>query len=153
VNSKRSPGSLIKPFFYLKAIESGSFKGLPFTAATYLDKNADLNLLLEYCADPNNLGGSGTARQALAHSWNFGACVAAQSAGLPTDFVGRITNSKPQHKLMAALGGTSGSEATLLDLVQAYSYFPNNGKMSPVTAYKSAYQWNNNSENRIDFSR
>ncbi|MDQ3816412.1 MAG: transglycosylase domain-containing protein [Acidobacteriota bacterium] len=153
VNSRRSPGSLIKPFFYLKAIESGSFKGAPFTAATFLDKDADLNLLSEYCAEPDNLGGSGTARQELAHSWNFGACVAAQSAGLPTDLVGRITNSKPEHKLMAVLGGTSGSEATLLDMVQAYSYFPNSGRMTRATAYKSAYQSNDSSENRIDFTR
>lgn len=153
VNSRRSPGSLIKPFFYLKAVESGSFKGAPFTAATFIDKNADLNLLSEYCAEPENLGGSGTARQELAHSWNFGACLAAQSAGLPTTLVGRITNSKPEHKLMAALGGTSGSEATLLDMVQAYSYFPNNGRMARVTAYKSAYQSNDSSENRIDFTR
>jgi penicillin-binding protein 1B len=153
VNSRRSPGSLIKPFFYLKALESGSFKGAPFTAATFINKNADISLLLDYCADPDNLGGSGTARQELAHSWNFGACIAAQSANLPTDLIGRITNSKPQHKLMAAIGGTSGSETSLLDMVQAYSYFPNNGRMAQVSAYKSAYQSSDNSENRIDFTR
>jgi membrane peptidoglycan carboxypeptidase len=153
VNSRRSPGSLIKPFFYLRALESGTFKGTPFTAATYIDKNNDLNFLSEYCAEPDNLGGSGTVRQELAHSWNFGACVAAQSAGLPTDFVGRITNSKPEHKLIAALGGTSGSETTLLDMVQAYSYFPNNGRMTQVNAYKSAYQSIENAESRIDLTR
>jgi penicillin-binding protein 1B len=153
VNSRRSPGSLVKPFFYLKALESGSYKGAPFTAATFIDKVADLNLLLEYCAEPEKLGGSGTARQELAHSWNFGACIAAQSADLPTGLVGRITNSRPEHKLMAALGGTSGSETTLLDMVQAYSYFPNSGKMTQVTAYKSAYQTNDSSENSIDFAR
>jgi penicillin-binding protein 1A len=54
---------------------------------------------------------------------------------------------------MAALGGTSGSETSLLDMVQAYSYFPNNGRMTQVTAYKSAYQSNDNSENRIAFTR
>lgn len=152
VNSRRSPGSLIKPFFYLKALESGSFRGAPFTAATFIDKNADFNLLSDYCAEPDNLGGSGTARRELAHSWNFGACIAAQSANLPTDLIGRITNSNPEHKLMAALGGTSGSETSLLDMVQAYSYFPNNGKMTQVSAYKSAYQSNENLENRIDFA-
>lgn len=153
VNSRRSPGSLVKPFFYLKAIENGMFKGAPFTAATYIDKNADFNLLSEYCAEPENLGGSGTARRELTNSWNFGACVAAQSGGLPTDLIGRITNSNPEHKLIAALGGTSGSETSLLDMVQAYSYFPNNGRMARVTAYKSAYQSNDNSENRIAFTR
>jgi penicillin-binding protein 1A len=153
VSSRRSPGSLIKPFFYLIALERGSLKGAPFTASTFIDKNADINLLSEYCAEPNNLGGSGTARRHLANSWNFGACIAAESANLPTDLVGKITNSKPEHKLIAAIGGTSGSETSLLDMVQAYSYFPNNGRMSQVSAYKSAYQSNDNSENRIDFAR
>lgn len=153
VNSKRSPGSLVKPFFYLVALERGSFKDAPFTASTYIDRDADVNLLSEYCAEPDNLGRSGTARQQLVHSWNLGACVAAQSSGLPTDLVGRITNSEPEHKLMAALGGTRGSETSLLDIVQAYSYFPNGGMMTPVTAYKSAYQPNNDSENKITFAR
>lgn len=150
MNSRRSPGSLVKPFFYLKAIENGTFKGSPFTAATFIDLNSDANLLSEYCAEPENLGGSGTARLELAHSWNFGACIAAQSANLPTDLIGNITNSKPQHKLIAALGGTSGSETRLLDLVQAYSIFPNNGKMAQVSAYKSVYQTKVNSEIKID---
>jgi len=153
VNSRRSPGSLVKPFFYLKALESGSFKGAPFTAATFIDRNADVNTLSEYCAEPENLGGSGTARRQLANSWNLGACIAAQSAGLPTDIIGRATNSTPEHKLMAALGGTSGSETALLDIVQAYTHFPNNGRAARVTAYKSAYQAGDNSEQRIAFAR
>jgi membrane peptidoglycan carboxypeptidase len=153
INSKRSPGSLIKPFFFLKALESGTFKGAPFTAATLIDKNVDVDLLSGYCAEPENLGGSGTARNQLAYSWNIGACVAAQSANLPADLIGRITNSKPERKLMAALGGTSGSETSLLEMVQAYSYFPNNGRRAQVTAYQSAYQSNDNAENRIDFTR
>jgi penicillin-binding protein len=37
-------------------------------------------------------------------------------------------------------------------MVQAYSYFPNNGRMRLATAYKSAYQSNDNSENRIAFT-
>jgi membrane peptidoglycan carboxypeptidase len=153
INSRRSPGSLVKPFFYLKALESGFFKGAPFTAATFIDKNADTNVLSDYCAEPENLGGSGTARRHLAHSWNLGACIAAQSADLPTDLIGRITNSAPEHKLMAALGGTAGSEAGILDMVQAYSYFPNNGRLAQVTAYKSAYQSDGSSETRIAFTR
>lgn len=151
INSRRSPGSLVKPFFFLKALENGTFKGEPFTAATFIDKNTDTNLLSEYCAEPVNLGGSGTARQQLAYSWNLGACLAAQSANRPTDLLGLITNSKPEHKLLASLGGTSGSETTLLDLVQAYTYFSNNGKMTRITAYKSAYQAGVNVEKQIQF--
>lgn len=153
VNSRRSPGSLVKPFFYLVALERGSFKSAPFTASTFIDKDTDVALLSEYCAEPHSLGASGTARQQLMHSWNLGACVAAQSSGLPTDLIGRITNSEPEHKLMAALGGTGGSETSLLDIVQAYSSFPNGGTVRLVTAYKSAYQPNNDSENKITFAR
>jgi membrane carboxypeptidase/penicillin-binding protein len=39
-----------------------------------------------------------------------------------------------------------------LDMLQAYSYFPNNGRMVHATPYKSAYQSNDNFEKRIDFT-
>lgn len=150
--SRRSPGSLVKPFFYLKAIENGSLFGQPFTAATYIDKNRDAPLLGEYCAEDNNFGGSGLTHEHLSRSWNIGACFAAQSAEIPTDFVGKITNSTPERKLIAALGGTNGSETSLLSLVRAYTVFANNGKLINPTAYKNAFQTENEKFNQINFS-
>lgn len=152
INSKRSPGSLVKPFFYLKALENGTFKGQPFTAATLIGRNSDKALLQDYCTEDENLGGSGTARRQLAMSWNIGACVAAQSANLPTDFVGLVTGSNPEHKLLASIGGTAGSEARLLDMVQAYTIFPNNGKMRKLTAYKTVYQTAEGANKKVEFS-
>lgn len=153
ISSRRSPGSLVKPFFYLKALENGTFKGQPFTAATFIDRNIDKTLLQDYCSEDENLGGSGRARKQLAMSWNIGACVAAQSANLPTDFVGLMTGTKPEHKLIASIGGTSGSEARLLDMVQAYTIFPNNGKMVKLTSYKSVYQIAGQINKKVEFSR
>lgn len=138
--SKRSPGSLIKPFFYLKALESGELKGSPFTSATFIDPAVDTNMLADYCAEDENLGHAGTVRRHLSRSWNLGACLASQSAGIPTEFVGSLTGSQPEKKLIAALGGTKGSEVSLPDMVQGFTIFPNNGKLVRLSAYKRAQQ-------------
>jgi membrane peptidoglycan carboxypeptidase len=148
-DARRSPGSLVKSFFYLKAIESGILNGQPFTAATFIDKSRDKSLLVEHCAEDENLGGSGTARTQLANSWNIGACLAAQSANIPSEFVGNLTNSSPERKLIAALGGTKGSETSLLNIIRAYTVFANNGRLINPTAYKSAFQ----AEKNIAFLR
>lgn len=139
-DSKRSPGSLVKPFFYLKANEIGMLNGMPFTPATFIDKERDKSFLSQYCAEDENLGESGTALDQFINSKNLGACFAAQSADIPTDFVGLLTNSKPERKLIAALGGSKGSETTLLDLIRSYSIFANNGRLVNPTSYKSAFQ-------------
>lgn len=136
-DARRSPGSAEKPFYYEQALEKGFLHGVPFTAASVIDPSQDT--LAEYCAE-NNLGSRATAREALARSFNFAACMANQSADIPVDFVGELTNSKPERKLMSAIGGTAGSEVTLIDLVSAASIFPNNGKFVKGTPFKSAFQ-------------
>ncbi|QYO65292.1 transglycosylase domain-containing protein [Leptolyngbya sp. 7M] len=149
---KRNPGSLTKPFFYLKALEEGTFKGEPFTAATIINPKTDKSLLNDYCSNDENLGGIGTAKSHLAMSWNIGACFAAQSTGIPTEFVGRLTGSSPEKKVLASIGGTKGSEVSLLDIVQAYTIFPNNGRMMKLTPYEEAYQTERDKVTPIRFS-
>jgi penicillin-binding protein 1B len=137
--AKRSPSSAIKPFFYLRAIERGSYQGKPFTAATLIDPAADP---LSGYRPTENIGVKSSARIGLAKSYNFHAVAAAESAGLnqSIDFVARLTSSRPERTGMAAVGGTSGSETSLFDLVQAYSVFPNNGKFVPATFHQAFAQ-------------
>jgi membrane peptidoglycan carboxypeptidase len=77
--ARRSPASAIKPFFYLKAVEGGNYLGLPFTAATLIDPQADA---LSSYRPTENLGRRSSARAGLAKSYNFHAVAAAQAAGL-----------------------------------------------------------------------
>ncbi|HEX7770938.1 MAG TPA: penicillin-binding transpeptidase domain-containing protein, partial [Pyrinomonadaceae bacterium] len=74
--------------------------------------------------------------------YNFHAVAAAESAGLSqaVDFLGDLTNSHPGLTGMAAVGGTAGSETTLLDLTRAYSIFPNNGRLVQVRFQQSFAQ-------------
>jgi membrane peptidoglycan carboxypeptidase len=134
--AKRSPASAIKPFVYLRAIERGTWQGQPFTAATLIDPAKDS--LTGYRPDENP-GVKSTARVGLSRSYNFHAVAAAEAAGLnPTiDFIGRVTDSKPELTGMAAIGGAAGSETSLLNLTQAYTVFPNNGKLVVASFHKS----------------
>lgn len=146
--ARRSPGSVGKPFYVLRGLEKGVWENRPLTAATILDPDIDAAKLSERCTEEVNLGKRGSVREGLAHSWNLHACVASESAGKPADFVGRITNSKPEQQLMAAIGGTAGAEIRLVDLIQAYTIFPNNGKMSPLMAHQAIYQ----NDNQVSFA-
>lgn len=146
--ARRSAASGGKPFIYLEAIRDGrSSDGSPITAATYVDKLVENNRLNGLCVnDEAKLGVSGTLRRQLQMSSNIGACFAAQSTGIPNEFVGRLLNNDPPKSLQIAIG--VGTETTLLDLVQAYTIFPNNGRFIPATAFKSAYQ----QDRKIEFS-
>lgn len=137
--ARRSPASAIKPFFYLKAIENGSYLGQPFTAATLIDPQTDA---LSGYRPTENLGRRSSARVGLMKSYNFHAVAAAQAAGLEQTitFVGGLTASQPEVTGMAALGGAQGSETSLLDLTQAYSIFPNNGQFIPARFHQSFTQ-------------
>ena len=137
--ARRSPASAIKPFFYLQAIEQGTYLGQPFTAATLIDPQTDA---LNGYRPTENLGRRSAARVGLAKSYNFHAVAAAQAAGLQQaiEFVGRLTASQPEATGMAALGGAKGSETSLLDLTQAYSVFPNNGRFIAASFHQSFVQ-------------
>lgn len=138
----RERASCVKPFFYAKALESGKTSdGLPVTAATYIDKEAVKTRFDEMCVeDKENLGSSGSLHYQLMISSNIGACAVAEFAGIPNDFLGQLLKNKPPKSLQIALG--AGAETTLINLVQAYTIFPNNGKFVTATAYKNTYQDN-----------
>lgn len=134
--AKRSPASAIKPFVYLRAIESGTWQGQPFTAATLIDPATDS--VSGYRPD-ENVGVRSTARVGVMRSYNFHAIAAAEAAGLNStiDFIGRVTDSQPERTGMAAIGGARGSETSLLNLAQAYTLFPNNGKLVKASFHQS----------------
>lgn len=137
VDAQRAPASAIKPFYYLKALESGTYRGQPFTAATLIDPLNDV--LKDTYRPDNHVGSCATARVHLAQSYNFGACAAADAAGVKvaTEFVGRLTGTRPQPTGLSALGGTSGAETNLLALTQAYLLFPNGGQLRTATPYRA----------------
>jgi penicillin-binding protein 1A len=134
--ARRSPGSAIKPFVYLRAVESGAWQGQPFTAATIIDPAQDS--LAGYRPD-EHAGERATARVGIARSYNFHAVAAAEAAGLqPTiDFIKRVTDSQPGLTGMAAIGGAAGSETSLLSLTQAYTIFPNDGRLVRASFHQS----------------
>jgi membrane peptidoglycan carboxypeptidase len=134
--AKRSPASAIKPFYYLLALERGIWNGQPFTPETIINPESESVSFRPI----NNVGIKSTAAIGLAKSYNFHAVAAAESAGLKNavEFVARLTNSTPEISGMSALGGSKGSETSLLDMVSAYSIFANQGlwvKATPNSFY------------------
>jgi penicillin-binding protein 1B len=134
--AKRSPASAIKPFYYLLANEKGIWNGKPFTKETIIDPDNDQ---LSF-RPQNNIGQKSSAEIGLAKSYNFHAIAAAESVGITesTEFVGKLTNSNPEKNGVSAIGGSKGSETSLLDMVSAYSVFANQGvlvKANPNLAY------------------
>jgi membrane peptidoglycan carboxypeptidase len=123
--TKRSPASAIKPFYYLLALEKGIWNGNPFTPETIINPETDSVSF----RPNNNVGEKSTASIGLAKSYNFHAVVAAESVGVKNavEFVRKLTNSNPEISGMSAIGGSKGSETSLLNLVSAYSVFSNQG--------------------------
>lgn len=137
----RSPGSADKPFVYLKAVEGGQHRGLPFTAATVIDPKHDP--VYGTYRPQHNVGVTARARIQLAASYNGGAVVAANDAGLSQvrDLIFTLTNSRAEELTgMLAIGGAAGSEVKLLDLVSGYTVFPTNGLKIASTPFTAVYQ-------------
>jgi penicillin-binding protein 1B len=138
---RRSPGSAVKPFVYLKAIESGRHQGAPFTAATFIDPLNDP--VYGTYRPQNHVGVPARARVQLAASYNGGAVVAAHDAGLPQvrELIYSLTDSRADELSgMLAVGGAAGSEVTLLDLVSGYAVFPTGGRKLSPTPFTAVYQ-------------
>ena len=132
--ARRSPASAIKPFYYLAALESGIWNGKPFTPETIINPETDSVAFLP----TNNIGETSSAAVGLAKSFNFHAVAAAESVGIEkaVRFVGKLTNSNPEKTGMSAIGGSKGSETTLLDLVAAYTIFANRGVSVKAVPHK-----------------
>lgn len=135
----RQPGSALKPFTYAAAMNPTLPE--PWTAATVvLDvKTPFVTRRLEPYL-PANYGfrehGPASVREALASSYNIPAVVALESVGIER-MVQLAVNAglttlatHSQVDLAVTLGG---GEVRLLDLVQAFSIFPNGGsRIEPV---------------------
>lgn len=132
--TKRSPASAIKPFYYLAALEQGIWNGKPFTPETVINPETDSVSF----RPTKNIGEKSTAAVGLAKSYNFHAVTAAESVGIKTavEFVGKLTNSQPEINGMSAIGGSKGSETSLLEMVSAYSVFANQGIFVKATSNK-----------------
>ncbi len=151
----RQPGSALKPFTYAAAFDPS--KPEPWTAATMLlDIKTPFITRKLQSYSPANFGlvehGPALAREALASSFNIPAVVTLEHIGIATlvellkkagvETLAQNTNLD----LAITLGG---GEVRLLDLVQAYSIFPNGGnRVQPAFILKVAdhdgnvlYQW------------
>lgn len=119
-NSRRQPGSAIKPLIYAAALEKGITAGSIWSDApvAYDRGNGKLWKPMNY---GNERFGALSLRQALVHSDNIIAVKVLETVGVPSfvDFAGRMGLSlHAQNGLSLALGT---DEVTLKDLVQAYT--------------------------------
>lgn len=136
----RSPGSGFKPFVYLKAIAGGRHGGVPFTAATLIDPQNDP---VDNYRPRQHVGAPGRARALLARSDNGAAVVAAHDAGLSDvrDFIRELTGSYSRELTgMLAIGGSAGTEVSLLNLVEGYTVFPTGGLKATQTPFTAVYR-------------
>lgn len=151
----RQPGSTLKPFTYAAAMNPA--REHPWTAATMvLDVKTPFITRRLQSYTPANFGlvehGPVLVREALASSYNIPAVVALEDIGLQT-LVELLKNAGVETlaqntdiDLAITLGG---GEVRLLDLVGAYSIFPNGGfRVQPAFILKvsdregnTLYEW------------
>ena len=131
----QQPGSAIKPFTYLAAIERGA---TPDTV--YMDEPKTYRDAWGNEFTPRNYDGKFHGpvrmRDALARSLNIPAVEALQSVGVPaflelTRRVGVNFPPSDQYGLAITLGG---AECTLLDLTRAYAVLADDGRRREPTA-------------------
>ena len=134
VTTRRQPGSSFKPIYYAAALADGVI-----TPATILqDKVKDFGGgYVPRDADKNEAsrGGSATVRQALNWSLNIPSVEVMQKYGISrsvtvANSMGISSIKKGDHGLSLALGS---AEASLQDMVHAYTAFANSGKQYDIT--------------------
>ena len=133
--AERQPGSAMKPFVYLAAIQSGKTPGSivddsPVTFGNWSPKNYE-----------NDFVGSITYRYALQHSRNVAAVKIADEVGMSKIIklakeMGITTLTDQDNNLSTALGGLTHG-VTPLEMVQAYGVLANGGiKVQPTAIVK-----------------
>ena len=133
--AERQPGSAMKPFVYLAAIQSGKTPGSivddsPVTFGSWSPKNYE-----------NDFVGSITYRYALQHSRNVAAVKIADEVGMSKIIklakeMGISTLTDQDNNLSTALGGLTHG-VTPLEMVQAYGVLANGGiKVQPTAIVK-----------------
>lgn len=143
----RQPGSALKPFTYLSALEQGKLDAgsMLWDVETVFPINAGASLKNvrnpEFWYGPKNFDqkwhGPVRMRESLANSLNMPAVKALKRAGVPEtlDLLHRVgihglTQPPDYYGLALTLGG---GEVTPLDLTTAYSTLANNGEYIPST--------------------
>ena len=133
--AERQPGSAMKPFVYLAAIQSGKTPGSivddsPVTFGSWSPKNYE-----------NDFVGNITYRYALQHSRNIPAVKIADEVGMTKVIklakeMGISTLTDQDYNLSTALGGLTHG-VTPLEMVQAYGVLANGGiKVQPTAILK-----------------
>ena len=133
--AERQPGSAMKPFVYLAAIQSGKTPGSivddsPVTFGSWSPKNYE-----------NDFEGNMTYRYALQHSRNVAAVKVADEVGMSKIIklakeMGITTLTDQDNNLSTALGGLTHG-VTPLEMVQAYGVLANGGiKVQPTAIVK-----------------
>lgn len=136
ITSLRQPGSALKPFLYLLALERGQtlatiIADLPFTVQTTNGNYSPLNYDLDF-------HGPVRLREALANSFNIPAVKTLQQIGIANflNFLHRFgLNSLDQSPQYYGLSLTlGGGEVRLFDMVKAYLTLANYGRQKELSS-------------------
>lgn len=128
IQSLRQPGSSFKPFLYAVGLENGYTPNSIIIDSPEALAGVDESLNWKPGNYDGIFKGAITFRNSLEQSRNVPTIKIAQEVGVPRiiDFVNRIgLKAELSHDLSLALGSFG---VTLVDIVSAYSIFPNGGK-------------------------
>lgn len=149
--SPRQPGSSFKPFAYAAAFEKGLYpESVVFDTQTQFNSRCEKDDFTseDGCYGPKNydaqFNGPMTVRNALAQSRNIPAVKIAHLAGIPNILslvrqmgISSLVQGSNFYGLGLVLGG---GEVSLLEMVSAYTTFPNDGRrmeLNPILEIKN----------------
>ncbi|HBD93786.1 MAG: penicillin-binding protein 1C [Spirochaetes bacterium GWF1_31_7] len=156
VLSKRQPGSTLKPFIYALALENGYTQGsvIPDVEIEYTGYDDRLYIPQNFTGTFN---GPVLLKDALGRSLNVPAIRLTNSLGIDV-FLKKLKevgfNSLNQNIDHYGLGLVLGNgEVTLMELVNAYSVFANNGIKKKIVSIKSNDKRKDDADEKIYFSK